>query len=137
MLKPELFVGVNTSFDQSLPIPAWTHENYRMELKGDLRNAELTTELDDAGPPVYKISLESTGRFSNEEEHEFRPDAPLEVGSIAVQCLLFLHYDKEALGGDYYIDVRLVLLVIGNEGDENYDRVMKRIGYLESTYKEM
>jgi hypothetical protein len=137
MLKPEIFVGVNTSFDQSLPIAAWSREAYKMELKGDLRSAELITELGDAGNPVYKISLESTSRFSDEEVHEFRPDAPLKVGSIAVQCLLFLHYDKDALGGDHYIDVRLVLLWIGDEGDENHDRVFERIGYLETTYKEM
>jgi hypothetical protein len=48
-----------------------------------------------------------------------------------------LHYDKEALGCDYYVDVRLVILWIGGEGDENHDRVMKRIGYLETTYKNM
>jgi hypothetical protein len=48
-----------------------------------------------------------------------------------------LHYDKEALGCDYYVDVRLVILWIGGEGDENRDRVMKRIGYLETTYKNM
>jgi hypothetical protein len=137
MIKPEIFVGVNTSFDQSLPIPAWSHESYKMELHGDLRSAELMKELDDAGSPVYRISLESTGRFSNGEVHEFRPDAPLEVGSIDVQCLLFLHYDKEALGSDHYVDVRLVLLCIGHEGDENWDRVFKRIGYLETTYEEM
>jgi hypothetical protein len=136
MIKPEIFVGVNTSFDQSLPIPAWTHDNYRMELKGDLRSAELITKLDEAGSPVYKIILENKGRFSDNEEHDFRPDAPLEVGSITVQCFLALHYEKEALGGDHYIDVRLVLLSIGNPEDLYLNRVMKRIGYLETTYKE-
>ena len=53
---------------------------------------------------------------------------------MAVCCFLVLRYDKEILGSDHHIDVRLVLLWIGEEED---DRVMKWIGYLETLYKEM
>ena len=45
-----------------------------------------------------------------------------------------MHYDKGELGGDYYVDVRLVLLSVGGPKD---DRIMKRVGYLETRYKEL
>lgn len=134
MIKPEIQVPVNTSFDERLPIPAWTFMNYCMVLKGDLRTADLTVTLDEGENRIYTIKLESTGRWSESEEHEFRPDAPMQLRTTSVQCFLVLHYDKGELGGDYYVDVRLVLLSVGGPED---DRIMKRVGYLETRYKEL
>jgi hypothetical protein len=135
MIKPEITVAVNTSFDQSLPIPEWTYENYSIELKGDLRSADLIVEADEAGTKTYSIiNIERTGRFSEEEEHEFRPDAPIAVGTtLKIECFLALHYDKKDLGGDQYIDIRLALLSMGKEDD----RIMRRIGYIETRYTEL
>ena len=45
MIKPEMQVPVNTSFDQELPMPAWTSENYSIVLKGDLREADLRVSV--------------------------------------------------------------------------------------------
>ncbi|OCL15083.1 HET-domain-containing protein [Glonium stellatum] len=132
MIKPEIQVPVNTSFDERLPILAWTPMNYSMVLKGDLRTANLIVTLDEAKNRIYAIELESTGRWSESEEHEFRPDTPMQICSSSVQCFLVLHYDKGRLGGDYYVDVRLVLLPLGLEDD----RIMKRVGYMETRYKE-
>jgi hypothetical protein len=103
-----------------------------MELKGDLRSAEIWLE-EGAGRKDYKVELESTGRFGEGETHEFRPDTSLRVGLTRAQALLILHYDKEQLGGEEYVDVRLVLVPIGEEDE----RVLQRIGYLETRYSEM
>ncbi len=71
MVKSEIGGPYNTSFDRSLPIPSFrAPECYSIEIKGDLRS----TEVDMNGT----VRLGSTGRWSDHEEHEFLPDAPIE-----------------------------------------------------------
>ena len=126
MIEPEIVVPVNTSFDQELPMPAWTSENYSITLKGDLREADLRVSVEEDLTQRYTIELETTGRFSDAEEHDFRPDTRLQPGNHKVLCVLFLHYrDGE------YIDVRLVVQ------SSRSDRIVRRLGYLETRYKEM
>ena len=133
MIKPEIRVPVNTSFDQELPMPAWTYEEYSMQLHGDLRRAGLVvTDLED-GRQRCTIVLEDTGRWSDEEEHEFRSDARLMPGAHEVLCFLVLHYQKEDMVDECYTDIRLVL----QSYLEHDDRIVKRVGYLETRYKEL
>ena len=132
MIEPEITVPVTTSFDQELPIPSWTAENYAIKMHGDLRSAKLMVDFE-AGLEEYKIDVESNGRYSEQEKHHFRPDVALGICELDVQCLLLLHYDKKDLDWDEHVDIRLVLLPMGLEDD----RIMRRIGYLETRYVEL
>ena len=46
MIEPEITVPVTTSFDQELPIPSWTAENYAIKMHGDLRSAKLMVDFE-------------------------------------------------------------------------------------------
>jgi len=48
------------------------------------------------------------------------------------QTLLVLHYNKGLVSEDEFVDIRLVLIPTGEEDD----RIMNRIGYLETRYTE-
>ena len=132
MLKPQVRVPVNTSFDQELPMVAWTHENYSMEVKGDLREGELTVSDGSGVTQRCDMRLDGTGRWSEEEEHAFRPDIRLKPGTHKVSCLSMLHYERDVLGGECYLDVHLVMQPYVPDND----RIMRRIGCLETTYKQ-
>lgn len=56
----------------------------------------------------------------------------MRVGNHPVSCFLMYHYDKADLGSEEYVDVRIVL----RSADKTDDRIMRRIGYLETRYKE-
>jgi hypothetical protein len=152
MLKPEIGIPVGTSFDQKLPIPAWSKQHYSITLKGDIRAGEVTASVYGKGRRLYKISLEPTGRWSEAEVHDFRPDTAedFEVGTtVPVKCLLFHHYDAEYHKLPSYRDIRLVLVPVGGpqninpiledtpESEVADERTMTRVGYLETTYSEM
>ena len=134
MIMPKIEVPFHTSFDQSLPIKAFRPKSYCIKLNGDLRKADLFTKLDNRSKsPIYNIYLDPCGRRSESEKHDFRPDAPLTVGSREVWCFLVLYYEKGSLDPDEHVDIRLVLESIGEEDE----RIMRRIGYLETRYSEM
>jgi len=154
MLKPEIGMPVGTSFDQKLPIPAWSGDKqfYGVTLKGDIRAGEVTASVDGKGQKFYKMSLDPTGRWSEAEVHDFRPDVAedFEVGkTIPVNCLLFHHYDAEYHKLPSNRDIRLVVVPHGGPQNINpileetpvnevaEERTMKRVGYLETTYVQM
>lgn len=152
LLKPQIGMPVGTSFDQSLPIPAWlTPKYHQIELTGDLRKGRVTAVQESDGKVRYLITLDTIGRFSEEETHDFRPDCPHEfsVGhAVDVYCLLIWHCDAQSWKPGQYVDIRLVMRH-ASEGKTNIgfhtefvdkeqladERTMTRVGYLETLYR--
>lgn len=119
-------------------MPAWGMDNEMtsIELRGDLRKTGIRTIVTKNGRKSYEIELETTGRWSENETHEFRPDAPFELERAQVktaQTLLVLHYNKGLVSEDEFVDIRLVLIPTGEEDD----KIMNRIGYLKTRYTEV
>lgn len=74
---------------------------------------EVFATFDKHGKKIYTITLDPVGRWSDVEEHDFRPDVAesFEVGTrISVKCILFYHYDAETLGIEENRDIRLVVV---------------------------
>ena len=153
MIKPSFMkMPVGTSFDQGLPIPAWTAEHYTITMSGDLRSAEVTTRLGEDGKPECEIVLDPVGRFSENENHRFIPDIAswFPVGkTVKVFCLHMVQYQKGENDFPHYLDVHLVLVQVRKQQDirlyDEYvdeidvleERTMRRLGYMETTYNEM
>lgn len=152
MLKPSFGMPVGTSFDQILPIPAWTAAGpdfYGITMSGDLRSAEVTARLSKDGKLKYNIVLDPVGRYSEEEQHIFMPDIaswfPVNK-MVKVLCLHAVQYAKEDSGYPYDIDIRLVLIQTNTEKQiqlqKEYvpeielkeERTMRRVGYMETMY---
>lgn len=96
--------------------------------KGDLGDADLAVDRDDTGTTVYSIRFERKGRFSDADEHEFRPDVTMRVGNYTVPCFLMYHYDNADHGKVAYVDVHIVL----RSADKADNRIMRWTGYLEN-----
>jgi hypothetical protein len=162
MIKPEIRIPVGTSFDQTLPIPAWKTkmEFYSIMLKGDLRRGEITVSLDDAGKKRYDVSLDPVGRWSENETCVFKPDFDDDFpvgGRCEIICLLFYHYysqpedgqDDEAEAKGDMVNLSLVLqqtrgpqalttnLEDVSEADLQAERTMSRLGILETSFSVM
>jgi len=154
-LKPKFVMPVGTSFDQTLPIPAWTSQHYTIKLWGSLRSAEIHTKLGDDGKPRHHVTVDPVGRWSDKESYDFIPDirAWFPVDKVVkVTCLHVLQYQKEDGGLPHYIDVYLVLNHVNPtnqqqelklyeedvpEGQLIEERTFRRLGYMETTYDEM
>ncbi|KAK1990179.1 heterokaryon incompatibility protein [Colletotrichum falcatum] len=113
MIKPVITAAMGTAFDQPLPFAAWMARRYHsLEVKGDLRKGVVTAVQGADGRTRYPIVLDSVGRFSDEEVHDFRPDCAEDfpIGRpVNVFYMVWYHYDAEYFGLAEYIDIGLVL----------------------------
>ncbi|KAK2043947.1 heterokaryon incompatibility protein [Colletotrichum somersetense] len=150
MIKPSITTAMGTAFDQPLPFAAWMARRYHsLEVKGDLRKGVVTAVRGADGRTRYPIVLDSVGRFSDEEVHDFRPDCAEDfpVGQpVNVLYMVWYHYDAEYFGLAEYIDTGLVLRQMKGETEIGMyeedvpksflsgERLFNRLGYLETRY---
>ncbi|KAK3385940.1 heterokaryon incompatibility protein-domain-containing protein [Podospora didyma] len=153
MIKPEIRIPYGTSFDQSLPIPAWrSRESRCIELKGDLREGEVVASIGPNGRRQYEVKLNRVGRWSEDEKYDFRPDVESEfpVGQpVKVWCLLVERFDAEHCSLPESVLLSLVLRQRGPETEVKVymddveaidlwdERTFTRVGYLETTFSVM
>ncbi|KAK1965017.1 hypothetical protein LY78DRAFT_703977 [Colletotrichum sublineola] len=126
MFKPEITSPAGTAFDQPLPFAAWMARRYHeIKVKGDLRKGVVKAVWGADGKTRYPIVLDSVGRFSDEEVHDFRPDCAEDfpVGQpVNVLCMM----KGETEMGMYLEDM---------PGSVLSDQCLfNRLGYLETTY---
>lgn len=152
MIKPQIGIPYGTSFDQKLPIPAWTsRDSQSIALKGDLRAGEITAHLNGDGRKCYTVKLDDIGRWSDEEIYNFRPDAPSKfpVGETKkVVCLLVWHLRAGDCGLNEHVNLALVLRQRQEQEVQLYtddiaeidlmeERTFYRLGYMEASFKNM
>lgn len=151
-IKPQIGIPYGTSFDQRLPIPAWTsRESQSIGLHGDLRTGEITAYLNEDGRKCYNVKLSAVGRWSEEESYDFRPDVPdsFPVGQKqAVVCLLVWHLNSVWCELDEHVNLMLVLKQRREQEVRLYtedvpeidvieERTLYRLGYMETSFKDM
>lgn len=152
MIKPQIGIPYGTSFDQKLPIPAWTsRDSQSIALKGDLRTGEITAYLSDDGRKRYTVKLDNVGRWSDDEIYDFRPDAPSKfpLGETKkVVCLLVWHLEAGGCGLNEHVNLVLVLRQRQEQEVRLYtddvteidlmeERTFYRLGYMECSFKDM
>ncbi|KDN66368.1 putative heterokaryon incompatibility protein [Colletotrichum sublineola] len=102
MFKPEITSPAGTAFDQPLPFAAWMARRYHeIKVKGDLRKGVVKAVWGADGKTRYPIVLDSVGRFSDEEVHDFRPDCAEDfpVGQpVNVLCMVRYHMMPSTMG---------------------------------------
>ncbi|KAK5653177.1 hypothetical protein OQA88_9075 [Cercophora sp. LCS_1] len=157
MIKPEIGIPYGTSFDQSLPIPAWkSHESRSIQLSGDLRSGQVTANKiirpDGTVSIRYDMEVDPVGRWSDQEKYDFRPDAADEFPEgqpVKVWCLLVHRLYAGSCGIPESVNLSLVLKQKGQEtgvttqpeyikrSDMMAERTFTRVGYLETKYATM
>ena len=154
VFKREIETSVGTSFDQTLPIPAWRTEKYHsLGLKADLRKAEVTSQIGDDGRTKCTIKVDPVGRYSDAEENTFYPDVASSFtpgNTFIVYCAHMLHYNKGVDGMKRYFDLHIVITQVAKSkvsvqehtewtatADLMDERRMRRVGCMETAYDEM